>query len=100
VAAATRESNGRALYYIEGWYAISGANRIFGFPLTPRVPSFARIDFRDFREENQGEPSQRKKEHRSENDRWKAAFKTKCARLMWGTDATQIPTVLDGKVWL
>jgi DNA recombination protein Rad52 len=27
----TRESNGRALYYIEGWYAISEANRIFGF---------------------------------------------------------------------
>ena len=27
----TRESNGRALYYIEGCYAISEANRIFGF---------------------------------------------------------------------
>ena len=27
----TRESNGRALHYIEGWYAISEANRIFGF---------------------------------------------------------------------
>src|SRR5664280_894312 len=27
----TRESNGRALYYIESWYAISEANRIFGF---------------------------------------------------------------------
>ena len=27
----TRESNGRALYYIEGWYAITEANRIFGF---------------------------------------------------------------------
>src|SRR5215475_5176219 len=27
----TRESNGRALSYIEGWYAISEANRIFGF---------------------------------------------------------------------
>jgi len=27
----TREINGRALSYIEGWYAISEANRIFGF---------------------------------------------------------------------
>src|SRR6478735_7414476 len=27
----TREANGYALYYIEGWYAISEANRIFGF---------------------------------------------------------------------
>jgi DNA recombination protein Rad52 len=27
----TREANGRALSYIEGWYAISEANRIFGF---------------------------------------------------------------------
>ena len=27
----TREGNGRALSYIEGWYAISEANRIFGF---------------------------------------------------------------------
>src|SRR5450759_1947100 len=27
----TRESNGRELSYIEGWYAISEANRIFGF---------------------------------------------------------------------
>ena len=27
----TREANGRELYYIEGWYAISEANRIFGF---------------------------------------------------------------------
>ena len=27
----TREANGRALFYIEGWYAISEANRIFGF---------------------------------------------------------------------
>ena len=27
----TREAHGRALYYIEGWYAISEANRIFGF---------------------------------------------------------------------
>ena len=27
----TREANGHALYYIEGWYAISEANRIFGF---------------------------------------------------------------------
>ena len=27
----TRESHGRALYYIEGWLAISEANRIFGF---------------------------------------------------------------------
>ena len=26
-----REANGRALSYIEGWYAISEANRIFGF---------------------------------------------------------------------
>ena len=26
--ARTREANGRALYYIEGWYAISHANRI------------------------------------------------------------------------
>ena len=25
------ESNGRELSYIEGWYAISEANRIFGF---------------------------------------------------------------------
>src|SRR6476659_6566471 len=27
----TREINGRALSYVEGWYAISEANRIFGF---------------------------------------------------------------------
>ena len=27
----TRETNGRTLSYIEGWYAISEANRIFGF---------------------------------------------------------------------
>ncbi|MGE0064041.1 MAG: Rad52/Rad22 family DNA repair protein [Xanthobacteraceae bacterium] len=27
----TRETNGRQLSYIEGWYAISEANRIFGF---------------------------------------------------------------------
>jgi hypothetical protein len=27
----TREAHGHALYYIEGWYAISEANRIFGF---------------------------------------------------------------------
>src|SRR5215467_12541272 len=27
----TREVNGRALTYLEGWYAISEANRIFGF---------------------------------------------------------------------
>ena len=27
----TREANGRVLSYIEGWYAISEANRIFGF---------------------------------------------------------------------
>lgn len=27
----TREANGRQLSYIEGWYAISQANRIFGF---------------------------------------------------------------------
>ena len=27
----TREANGRQLSYIEGWYAISEANRIFGF---------------------------------------------------------------------
>ena len=27
----TREAHGRALYYVEGWYAISEANRIFGF---------------------------------------------------------------------
>ena len=27
----TRQANGRDLFYIEGWYAISEANRIFGF---------------------------------------------------------------------
>jgi hypothetical protein len=27
----TREANGRELFYVEGWYAISEANRIFGF---------------------------------------------------------------------
>jgi hypothetical protein len=27
----TREARGRELYYIEGWYAITEANRIFGF---------------------------------------------------------------------
>src|SRR5215831_12839547 len=27
----SREANGRQLSYIEGWYAISEANRIFGF---------------------------------------------------------------------
>ncbi len=27
----TRESNGTALAYIEGWHAVSEANRIFGF---------------------------------------------------------------------
>ena len=26
-----RESNGQTLSYIEGWYAIAEANRIFGF---------------------------------------------------------------------
>jgi recombination DNA repair RAD52 pathway protein len=26
-----REANGRELAYIEGWYAITQANRIFGF---------------------------------------------------------------------
>ena len=41
----TREANGRELSYIEGWYAISEANRIFGFDgwsretLTPVVYS-------------------------------------------------------------
>ena len=29
----TREVSGRELSYIEGWYAISEANRIFGFEL-------------------------------------------------------------------
>ena len=42
----TREANGRELSYLEGWYVISEANRIFGFdgwnretiriPLRPR----------------------------------------------------------------
>ena len=27
----SREANGRQLSYLEGWYAISEANRIFGF---------------------------------------------------------------------
>ena len=27
----TREAHGRELHYLEGWYAISEANRIFGF---------------------------------------------------------------------
>ena len=27
----TREAHGRELSYLEGWYAISEANRIFGF---------------------------------------------------------------------
>ena len=27
----TREANGRELSYIEGWYAVTEANRIFGF---------------------------------------------------------------------
>jgi recombination DNA repair RAD52 pathway protein len=27
----TREAHGRELTYLEGWYAISEANRIFGF---------------------------------------------------------------------
>src|SRR5512143_1446067 len=27
----TREANGRELSYLEGWYVISEANRIFGF---------------------------------------------------------------------
>jgi recombination DNA repair RAD52 pathway protein len=27
----TRQANGRELFYIEGWYAITEANRIFGF---------------------------------------------------------------------
>jgi recombination DNA repair RAD52 pathway protein len=27
----TREAHGRELSYIEGWYAITEANRIFGF---------------------------------------------------------------------
>ncbi len=27
----TREVNGRELSYVEGWFAISEANRIFGF---------------------------------------------------------------------
>ena len=33
----TREANGRKLSYIEGWYAISEANRIFGFDGWSRV---------------------------------------------------------------
>jgi len=27
----SREANGRTLTYVEGWFAISEANRIFGF---------------------------------------------------------------------
>ena len=34
----TREVNGRELSYIEGWYAISEANRIFGFDGWSRRP--------------------------------------------------------------
>ncbi|MEJ2375422.1 MAG: siphovirus Gp157 family protein [Pseudolabrys sp.] len=35
----TREAHGRELSYLEGWYAISEANRIFGFDgLEPRDP--------------------------------------------------------------
>jgi len=30
-AVRTREANGRKLFYLEGWYVISEANRIFGF---------------------------------------------------------------------
>ena len=35
----TREANGRELSYIEGWFAISEANRIFGFDGWSRRPS-------------------------------------------------------------
>ena len=42
----TREANGRELSYIEGWYAVSEANRIFGFDgwnrETRRIPLRAR----------------------------------------------------------
>jgi len=33
----TRAINGRQLSYIEGWYAISQANRIFGFDAWSRL---------------------------------------------------------------
>jgi hypothetical protein len=38
----TREASGRALSYIEGWYAISEANRIFGFDAWSRETVEAR----------------------------------------------------------
>jgi Rad52/22 family double-strand break repair protein len=38
----TREANGRELSYIEGWYAISEANRIFGFDAWSRETLDAR----------------------------------------------------------
>src|SRR4029453_210372 len=38
----TREANGRELSYIEGWYAISEANRIFGFDCWSRETTDSR----------------------------------------------------------
>ncbi|MBV9066029.1 MAG: hypothetical protein JO004_09730, partial [Methylobacteriaceae bacterium] len=38
----TRKLNGRELHYIEGWFAISEANRIFGFDGWDRVTSEVR----------------------------------------------------------
>src|SRR6478609_5658106 len=38
----TREANGRELSYIEGWYAISEANRIFGFDAWSRETTDSR----------------------------------------------------------
>ena len=38
----TREANGRELSYIEGWYAISEANRIFGFDCWSRETTESR----------------------------------------------------------
>ena len=38
----TREANGRELTYLEGWYAISQANRIFGFDCWSRETTESR----------------------------------------------------------
>ena len=38
----TREANGRVLSYIEGWYAITEANRIFGFDAWSRETTDSR----------------------------------------------------------
>ena len=41
----TREAHGRELSYIEGWYAISEANRIFGCAATTRMAAYRQLSW-------------------------------------------------------